>query len=103
VEFPIFEFEYEFTNFTVKSSVWKFLEKSSLTSLFYDALLNYNFLIKELSFFGLGLKLKNWIHNANSKSDFDFGLSITIQYNKLDCNSDWPIQQSNSGLAMPCI
>jgi hypothetical protein len=37
---------------------------------------------------GFGLKWKNWIDNPNPKSKFDFGLSITIQSTKLDCNPD---------------
>jgi hypothetical protein len=46
-----------------------------------------------------GFKSKNWIGNPNTKYDFDFGLSTTIQSKKLDCNPDWiehfsnPIQQ----------
>jgi hypothetical protein len=38
--------------------------------------------------FGFGLKFKNRIDDPNPKSDFDFGLSITIQSTKLDCNPD---------------
>ncbi len=41
-----------------------------------------------LIFFGFGLKQKNWIDNPNPKSNFDFGLSITIQSTILDCNPD---------------
>ena len=44
-------------------------------------------------FFGFGMNEKNWIADTNKKSDFDFGLSITIQSIKLDCNPDWTIQQ----------
>jgi len=35
-----------------------------------------------------GLKCNIWIDNPNQKSNFDFGLPITIQSNKLDCNPD---------------
>jgi hypothetical protein len=28
--------------------------------------------------FGFGLKCKNWIDNPNPKSNYDFGLAITI-------------------------
>ncbi len=44
-----------------------------------------------LNFIGSGLTLKNWIDNP--KSNFDFGLPITTQSTKLDCNPDWAIQQ----------
>ncbi len=53
------------------------------------------------TFFGFGLKWKNWIDNPNPKSNFEFGLSITIQSTKLDCNPDWAIHQSNP--AIPCV
>ncbi len=53
-----------------------------------------------LIFFGFGLKQENWIDNPNPKSNFDFGLSITIQSTKLDSNPDWAIQQSNP--VIPC-
>ncbi len=41
-----------------------------------------------LNFIGFGFKWKNWIDNPNPKFNFDFGLSITIQFTKLDCNPD---------------
>jgi len=41
-------------------------------------------------------KITSWIDNPNPKYDFDFGLSITIQYTKLDCNPDWATQSSNT-------
>ncbi len=58
----------------------KIMIKSSLASLFeHDALWNFNFLIKLFWYFGFRLKWQNWIDNPNPKSDFDFGLSITIK------------------------
>jgi hypothetical protein len=45
-----------------------------------------------LIFFGFGLKWKNWIDNPNPKSNFNFGLSITIQSTR---------KQSNP--AIPCM
>jgi len=44
-------------------------------------------------FFGFQLKWKNY-----PKSDFEYGLLITIQSTKFDCNSDWTIQQSNPAI-----
>ncbi len=44
--------------------------------------------------------LMYWIWIEMTKLDFDFGLSITIQSTKLNCNPDWAIQQSNP--AIPC-
>jgi len=38
-------------------------------------------LINSFWLFGFGFKCKNWIDNPNTKSNFDFGLSITIQCN----------------------
>ena len=79
----------------------KILMNSSLASLLeHDALWNFNLLIKLFWWIGFGLKWQNWIDNPNPKSNFDFGLSITIQSTKLDCNPDWAIQQSNP--AIPC-
>ena len=49
-------------------------------------------------FFGFGLKRHCWIANPNQKSNFEIGLSITIQSNKMDCNPDWTIQQSNPAI-----
>ncbi len=54
---------------------------------------NFNLMKNNLQCFGFGLKWKNWIDNPNPKSNFDFGLSITIRSTKLDCNPDWAIQQ----------
>jgi len=36
-------------------------------------------LINSFLYFGFGLKWLNWIDNPNPKSDFNFGLSSTIQ------------------------
>ncbi len=57
-------------------------------------------LIRNMIDFGFGLQCKNWIDNLNPKFDFDYGLLITIQSIKLDCNPDWAIQQFNP--ALPC-
>ena len=78
--------------------VWKFWLKSLALFLEQDALWNFNFSIKNDGFFGFGLKWQNWIDNPNPQSDFDFGLSITIQSTKLDCNPDWAIHQSNPAI-----
>ncbi len=84
---------------TSLTNLWhlKILIKSSLASLLeHDALWNLNFLIKWFWYFGFGLKWLNWIENSNPKSNFDFGLSITIQSTKMDFNPDWAIQSSNT-------
>jgi len=48
---------------------------------------------------------ENWdfiiVTYPNPKSYFDYGLSIKIQYTKLDCNLDWAIRQSNP--VIPCL
>ena len=77
----------------------KILMKSSFASLLeHDVLWNFNLLIKKFWWIGFGMKWQNWIDNPNSKSNFDFGFSITIQSTKLDCNLDWAIQQSNPAI-----
>ncbi len=71
-------------------------DKSNFSSsLEYYVPGNFNVLTNKFWLFGFGLKCKNWIYNPNSKSKFDFGLSISFQSNKLDCNPDCnnPIQQ----------
>ena len=78
--------------------------KSSLASLLeHDAVWNFNLFIKFFWWIGFGLKWQNWIDNPNPKSNFDFGLSITIQSTKLDCNPDWAIQQSNPAIPWESI
>jgi hypothetical protein len=50
---------------------------------------------KKYDCYGFGLRRRNWIVNPNPKSDFEYGLSITILSTKLNC-----IKQSNP--AIPC-
>ncbi len=64
-----------------------FIEKISLASLldYLEILISW----QKIMIF--------WIWVEMTKlSDFDSGLSITIQSAKLDCNPDWAIQQSNN-------
>ncbi len=79
-----------------------FLDQNSLAFLMkHYASLYLNLMKKLWTFFGFGLKWENWIDNPNPKSNFEFGLSITIQSTTLDCNPNWAIQQSNP--AIPCL
>jgi len=60
---------------------------------FICGVMKLQFMDKKYDFCGFGLKWRNWIGNPNPKSDFEYGLSNTIQSTKLDCNPNWTIQQ----------